>query len=89
MNVALYRQIVPRFGDVAMTTNFRKYFALPWPQIAFLLILALIIAVLQEPHPIRYALAGLLVVIAGAGIAFKMMDRRSATAAQDNDRSPQ
>ena len=35
----------------------------------------------------RYALAGLLVVIAGVGIAFKMVDRRSGETAQDNDRT--
>jgi hypothetical protein len=74
---------------IPMSSKVRKYLSLPWPQIVFVLVLALIIAVLQEPHPIRYALAGLLVVIAGAGIFFKMMDRRSGETAQDDDRTPQ
>lgn len=63
-----------------MSNRLRKYFALPWPQIIFVLVLALIIAVLQEPHPVRYALAGLLVLIAGVGIFLKVKDRPTGTA---------
>ena len=63
-----------------MSNRLRKYFALPWPQIIFVLVLALIIAVLQEPHPVRYALAGLLVLIAGVGIFLRVKDRATGTA---------
>lgn len=48
------------------------------------LVLALIIAVLQEPHPVRYALAGLLVLIARVGIFLKVKDRPTGTD-QDQD----
>jgi hypothetical protein len=71
-----------------MSNGLRKYFALPWPQIVFVLVLALIIAVLQDPHPVRYALAGLLVLIAGVGIFLKVKDRPTDTAL-DQDQTGQ
>ena len=71
-----------------MSNSLRKYFALPWPQIVFVLVLALIIAVLQEPHPVRYALAGMLVLIAGVGVFLKVKDRPTGTA-RDQDQNGQ
>ena len=71
-----------------MSNRLRKYFALPWPQIILVLVLALIIAVLQEPHPVRYALAGLLVFIAGVGMFLKVNDRPTG-AALDQDQTGQ
>ena len=67
-----------------MSNRLRKYFALRWPQIVFVLVLALIIAILQEPHPVRYALAGLLVLMAGVGIFLKVKDRSTGTAREQD-----
>lgn len=70
-----------------MTNRLRKYFAFPWPQIVFLLVSAGIFVLAMEPHPMRYAIAGFLVLLAGIGIILNLRGRRSRRSSQEEKRN--
>ena len=65
-----------------MSNRWRKYFDVPWPQIVLTLGLAAIIAFVMEPHPLRYALAGFLVLLMVPFIIIRIRESRSRRASR-------